>query len=67
MRFEMTSLDFDVDPEVFTEIDAPNWLTGVNTIRGSTMDCRWFWENYVLALPIGGTVETDFQKITRMD
>ena len=51
----------------YTELDAPDWLTGRNTVRGSTMDNRWFWRNYVLTLKVGKSVETDFNKITRIE
>jgi len=33
----------------FSELDAPDWLTSKNTVKGSTMDNRWFWEGYVMA------------------
>jgi hypothetical protein len=51
---------------VFSEEDAPDWLTGVNTVRGSTMDCRWFWTDHVLTLEVGKSVDTDFHTITRL-
>jgi hypothetical protein len=62
----MTHLFFDTEAEIFTENDAPDWLTGVKTIKGSTMDCRWFWNDYILKLEVGQSRETDFQIITRI-
>jgi hypothetical protein len=52
--------------EFFHENDAPTWLTSENSIPGSTMDERWFWENHVLKLNVGQSILTDFRKITRM-
>lgn len=67
MRFIMTHRYFkNLKPEEFDEQSAPNWLTSKNTIKGSTMDCRWFWEDFVLSLPVGGEVYTDFRKIIRI-
>lgn len=51
--------------ELFTEETAPDWLTSKNTIRGSTYDNRWFWNDHVLTLPVGGSIKTDFHTITR--
>ncbi len=51
---------------LFTEEDAPDWLTSKNSVKGSTMDDRWFWENHVLKLPVGESILTDFRKITRL-
>jgi hypothetical protein len=52
--------------KVFTEKSAPDWLTSSKSVKGSTMDNRWFWNDYVLTLPIGKSVETVFQTITRI-
>lgn len=65
--FELRSLTFRKAPiQTFTEATAPDWLTSKNTVKGSTMDDRWFWEGYVLTLRIGQSVKTDFSKITRI-
>jgi len=66
MKFEMTHL-FLGTKEIFDEKHAPDWLTSKNTIRGSTMDCRWFWEEHILNLKIGESKETDFQIIKRIN
>ena len=50
----------------FTEATAPDWLTSSKTIKGSTMDDRWFWNKYVLKLEIGKQVQTNFRTITRI-
>lgn len=50
----------------FTEEDAPDWLTSKNTVKGSTMDMRWFWKECVLTLQVGYSVDTDFNRITRI-
>lgn len=31
------------------------------------MDNRWFWNDHVLTLSIGESVDTDFRKITRTE
>jgi hypothetical protein len=54
-------------PEEFTEETAPAWLTSCNTVPGSTMDNRWFWEERVLTLEIGEYIDTDFTRITRIE
>jgi len=50
----------------FTEETAPAWLTGENTVPGSTMDSRWFWKNHILTLGIGDSIRTDFHVIRRI-
>ena len=68
MKFKMTHSFFkSLEPVYFTELNAPDWLTGENTIKGSTMDCRWFWKEYVLTLKIGECVNTDFNQICRIE
>lgn len=52
---------------VFSETDAPLWITSENSIKGSTMDNRWFWKDYVLKLDVMESVNTDFQTITRIE
>lgn len=67
MKFAMKHAVFkDAIPVEFFEDDAPDWLTSVNTVEGSTMDERWFWKDYVLTLEVGQSVDTDFQQITRV-
>jgi hypothetical protein len=66
MKFEATHRDFRT-VIVFTEEDAPTWLTSANTIKGSTMDNRWFWEDHVLALRVGESTGTDFNIIKRIE
>lgn len=65
-EFIMTPLHFKDrgDSETFTEETAPNWLR-YGGIKGSTMDMRWFWDDYVITLQVGQTVDTDFQRIKR--
>ena len=66
MQFEMHHKFFpSLEPETFSDSDAPNWVSGKDTIAGSTMDCRWFWREHVLTLAVGESVETDFRTITR--
>lgn len=65
--FELRSLFSENTPaETFTEATAPDWLTSRSTVRGSTMDMRWFWESHVLTLAVGKSVDTSFNKITRI-
>lgn len=52
--------------EIFTEDNAPEWLTCANTVKGSTMDGRWFLKDHVLTLTVGACVFTDYHKITRI-
>lgn len=66
MKFEMMHRFFKVI-HTFTPDDAPDWLTSKNTVKGSTMDNRWFWNDYVLKLEIGSAVKTDFHIITRIE
>ena len=68
MKFRMSSLDFNRAIE-FTEHpdDAPTWLTSRNTVKGSTMDMRWFWEDHVLTLEVGEHVLTENNKIERIE
>jgi len=55
------------EERTFTDQDAPDWLTSKNSIRGSTMDNRWFWNEHVMTLNVGQSVETDFHVITRVE
>lgn len=66
MKFKLTR-EHSKKVEIFDEDTAPDWLTSKNTIKGSTMDNRWFWEGHVLTLEIGETVETDFSLIERIE
>ena len=50
--------------QVFGVDDAPDWLTSCNTVPGSTMDDRWFWQ-HILRLQPGGYARTDFCTIVR--
>lgn len=64
-QFKMTHDFFREDVLLFSEHSAPDWLTGEGSVRGSTMDNRWFWERHVLALEVGQSVSTDFRTIER--
>lgn len=59
--------EFFSEPSFFTEDNAPKWLTSENTVPGSTMDNRWFWEDYIKKLEVGETIDTDFHTITRIE
>lgn len=66
-EFEMTHLTLtESAPVHFNEETAPDWLTSVNTVKGSTRDIRWFWVEHVLTLEVGCSVKTDFREITRV-
>jgi len=68
MQFKMTHNHFEKsEPEYFDEDTAPDWLTSTNTVKGSTMDSRWFWNEYVLTLEVGQSIETDFRTIKRLN
>jgi len=51
---------------MFSEEDAPDWLTCKNQIPNSTMDTSWFFRDHVLKLEVGQFVETDFHIIERI-
>ena len=63
-QFTMSDLILEVETS-FSEHNAPTWLTSENTVPGSTMDNRWFWEKHVLTLEVGKSINTDFHRITR--
>lgn len=65
--FEMQHRFFSSSqPVTFTEDTAPEWLKE-GGIAGSTMDNRWFWNDHVLTLDVGKSIDTDFQTITRVE
>lgn len=67
MKFKMEHSCFDnTKPVFFNEKTAPRWLCEGGR-AGSTMDNRWFWNDHVLALKVGESVQTDFQTITRVE
>lgn len=66
MKFSMRHKFFKGQIE-FSEDNAPEWLTSENSIKGSTMDQRWFWTDHVLTLHVGESIETDFNIITRTE
>ena len=66
MRFKTTHRYFNTETE-FTGTDAPDWLTSKKTVKGSTMDMRWFWTDHVLTLSVGQYVKTDFQTVMRTE
>lgn len=66
MQFKMTHRHLQTsEPEYFDESTAPDWLTSVNTVKGSAKDKRAFYER-VLALEVGQTIKTDFRIIERI-
>ena len=66
-RFSMVTTWSDTsEPEEFDECDAPDWLTSCKTVKGSTMDNRWWWTGHVLTLEVGESIDTDFRRITRI-
>lgn len=67
MKFSMHSRYFpNAKTQTFDEYTAPKWLCE-GGLAGSTMDNRWFWNDYVLKLEIGKSIDTDFQTITRIE
>lgn len=65
MKFRMLN-KFSGNTSEFTDKNPPKWLSEGGRMD-STMDNRWFWEDYVLTLGIGQMVQTDFSEITRID
>lgn len=53
------------EPVIFSDKNPPRWLKGDG--KGSTMDNRWFWDDHVMTLEVGQSVETDFNTITRIE
>lgn len=64
-QFVMTHRFFKKESR-FDENTAPDWLTGENTVRGSTMDTRWVFKEHILTLAPGAVFETDFHEIKRV-
>lgn len=64
-RFKMEHLHLKSEPEYFTELNPPKWLS-VGGFKYSTIDNSWFYEQQVLTLQVGAEVRTDFRKITRI-
>ena len=65
MEFEMTHRYGPADVEKFNVDNAPDWLK-FGGVEGSTMCNRWFWNDHIMKLEIGKSIETDFRKITRV-
>lgn len=66
MQFRMTMIDFpETGEETFTENTAPKWLCEGGR-KDSTMDNRWFWDEFVLTLKVGEYIDTDFRRIERI-
>lgn len=66
MLFEIMDSVFKTK-KTFTEASAPSWLTSETTVKGSTMDMRWFFKDHVLTLKVGESVDTDFSAIKRIE
>ena len=66
MKFEMIHKIFG-DKKIFSENNAPDWLTSQSTIDRSTMDYRWFWKDHILKLKVGESKKTGFQTIRRIE
>ena len=67
MLFKMVNLYMKNKSHIFSEKNAPDWLTGAQAVSGSTMDNSWFWNNHVLTLKVGESIDTDFQRIERIE
>ena len=53
------------NPRRFSDMTAPSYLKRGGR-KGSTMDMRWFWDDHVMTLKLGDSVDTDFQTVTRV-
>ena len=58
MLFSMTHLYFDSDPEVFDDTAPPAWL--------ASKVFKWWFDDYVCKLPVGGSISSDFRLISRV-
>jgi len=67
MQYEMKHKFLTDTIKYFSEHDAPDWLTSATTVKGSTMDNRWFFRDHVLTLDVNASVETEFRTITRIE
>ena len=56
--FEMTHKFFDMKSFIFTEKNPPEFLL--------SKVYRWWWDNYVMKLNVGESVDSDFQSIKRI-
>ena len=59
-KFKMTHVVFGPPSDVFSEEDAPRWLTHENGFG-------WFWKEHVLTLEVGEKAQTDFNDIVRIE
>lgn len=64
-EFEMSHRFITCKVEKFTEESAPHWLK-FGGVEGSTICNRWFWNDYIMKLEVGETIDTDFRTIKRM-
>jgi hypothetical protein len=64
-KFKQVHVFGDGEESYFSEDKAPYWLK-IGGPEGSTMCMRWFWEDHVLKLKVGDSVDTDFNTITRV-
>ena len=58
-RFKMEHLVFNEVDRDFPESNPPWWLVS-NAFK-------WWWDGFVLKLDVGESIESDFQKITRIE
>lgn len=69
MKFKMLHhlLHPHLEPEFFTEDEttAPWWLC--KRAPGSTAHQGWFWDDYIMKLEVGQSIDTDFRQITRIE
>ena len=64
-EFKMSMLGWPEIYDTVTEETAPSWVR-FGGRAGSTADMRWFWNDHVMLLEVGESVDTDFRKITRI-
>lgn len=57
-KFKMVHLDFGTE-SLFNEDTVPKWLL--------SDEYNWFYKEYILTLDVGGNIETDFQRIIRVE
>lgn len=59
LKFSMSHLMFIGDHDIFTSDNPPRWL--------KHREYKWWYESHVLKLQIGESIDSDFQKITRLE
>lgn len=58
-KFEISHLFMKTQAVEFTEDNPPDWLL--------SKEYKWWWDEHVLTLEVGKHINSDFQKIKRIE